>query len=105
MKKTAFALALVMALASSAAIACPGGKHGGGHMIEKMDTNKDGAVSKDEAMAFHGQKFDEMDADKDGKLTKEEGKAFMEKKKAEWEAKRADKKAAEGTVVKEEVKQ
>jgi hypothetical protein len=103
MKKTAFALALVMALASSAAIACPGGKRGG-HMMEKMDTNKDGAVSKDEAAAFHAQKFDEMDADKDGKLTKEEGKAFMEKKKAEWEAKRAEKKAAKDTV-KEEVKQ
>ena len=103
MKKTAIALALVLGLASTAALACPGHKGGKGMMMEKMDTNKDGAVSKDEALAFHGQKFDAMDANKDGKLTKEEGKAFMEAKKAEWKAKH-DAKEKTGAEVKTEVK-
>jgi len=41
-------------------------------MMKKMDSNKDGMVSKDEYMAFHEQKFDAMDKNKDKRVTQEE---------------------------------
>lgn len=53
---------------------------------EMMDTNKDGAVSKDEFHNAHMEKFKKMDANSDGKVTKEEKMAF---KKAQMEEKKA----------------
>jgi hypothetical protein len=54
---------------------------------DKMDTNHDGMVSKDEWNNFHGEMFDKIDANHDGKITKDEFKAkhmaMMEKHK-EW---------------------
>ncbi|MEO8365701.1 MAG: EF-hand domain-containing protein [Pseudoxanthomonas sp.] len=46
-----------------------------------VDTDKDGAISKQEAASNAGlsQVFDEADADTDGKLTAEEYKAFVSK--------------------------
>ncbi len=53
------------------------GKKGmGGMMMMRMaDTNKDGAVSRDEFLAAHAKHFDMADANKDGNLTPEERKA------------------------------
>ena len=53
------------------------GKKGmGGMMMMRMaDTNKDGAVSRDELLAAHAKHFDMADANKDGSLTPEERKA------------------------------
>ena len=56
------------------------GKRGGGHMGGRMmmqmaDTNKDGAISREEMTAAHARMFDMADANKDGKLTPEERKA------------------------------
>ncbi|MGE3689982.1 MAG: EF-hand domain-containing protein [Novosphingobium sp.] len=52
------------------------GHHGMGGMMQGMaDTNKDGAVSKDEFMAAHTAHFDRMDADHDGTVTVEERQA------------------------------
>lgn len=42
-----------------------------------MDTNKDGAVSREEAAAFHATQFQKMDANKDGRLNREESMAMM----------------------------
>jgi len=50
------------------------------YMWEQLDTNNDGAISKEESTAFSNKKFEEKDANKDGKITKEE-----------WESYRADK--------------
>ncbi len=46
-----------------------------------VDTDKDGAISKQEASSNAGlsQVFDQADADTDGKLTPEEYKAFVSK--------------------------
>ena len=46
-----------------------------------VDTDKDGAISKQEASSNAGlsQVFDQADADTDGKLTAEEYKAFVSK--------------------------
>lgn len=57
-----------------------GGGMGGGMMMMRMaDTNKDGAVSKDEFMAAATRHFDMADANHDGKLTPDERKAAHEK--------------------------
>ena len=67
-----------------------GGRHGGGAhdgkggmggkmMLRMADTNKDGAVSKDEFLAAHVKHFDMMDANHDGQLTQAERKAARQK--------------------------
>ncbi|MFZ5629425.1 MAG: hypothetical protein ACOY5B_09885 [Spirochaetota bacterium] len=60
----------------------PGRKGAGGmpgRMLEKMDTNQDGKVSKEEWQAHHEQRFAEMDADKDGSITAAEVKEHHSK--------------------------
>ena len=65
-----------------------GAMHGGGHggmgmmMLKMADTNKDGAVSRDEFVATHAKHFDMMDANHDGKLTKAERQAAHDKMRA-----------------------
>ena len=41
-------------------------------LFNSMDTNKDGAVSKQEYLDSHAKKFDAMDKNKDGKITADE---------------------------------
>ncbi len=71
-----------------------GGKHGkrgmhhGGGMIEKADTNKDGAVSRAEFDAVHAARFAELDTNADGMITKEEMQAVREAKRSKRRAER-----------------
>lgn len=51
----------------------------GGWMLEQMDQNKDGAVSKKEFDTFHSDHFKDMDANKDGKVTQDEMDAMRKK--------------------------
>ena len=66
----------------------PDGKHGAGRhgmgmmMLKMADTNKDGAVSRDEFLAAHAKHFDMMDTNHDGKLTKAERQAAHDKMRA-----------------------
>ena len=52
------------------------GHHGGGkgaaHKIKRMDTDGDGAVSKEEFMAHKEEKFNKKDENGDGVLTEDE---------------------------------
>ncbi len=66
------------------------GHHGWGHgrMLEKLDTDKDGAVSKEEFEAKRAADFAAADADRDGNVTQAELKAYHEKKAAERQAER-----------------
>lgn len=96
MKKLLMLTAAVFALQALPALAEDGAKdgHKRGDFFEKVDTNKDGQISKDEFMAADKDraenKFKEMDANGDGNVTKEEGKAHHEAKKAEWEKRKAE---------------
>lgn len=75
------------------------GHHKGQKMMERVDTNGDGVISKAEFMAKHEEMFVKMDADKDGELTKEEMKnareAMKEKMKERMENHKKMKKDAE----------
>ena len=65
-----------------------GRDHGRGHgkMLEKLDTNKDGAISKEEFAARRDGDFAAADTNKDGSVSAAEMKAFHEKKIAERKA-------------------
>ena len=83
------AMAVSLGLVSGAAMA----EHHEGHdkgakMMEKIDANGDGMVSRDEFLTKHEEKFNEMDADDDGNLTQEEMEAARKAMKEKWEAKK-----------------
>lgn len=59
------------------------GHHGKRPSFEELDTNADGAVSKDEMQAHMQARFADADADGDGKITREEMSARMEARQAE----------------------
>ena len=46
-------------------------------VLERMDTNKDGKISKDEAKNFIAQAFDRIDTNKDGFIDKDELRRFV----------------------------
>ncbi len=69
---------------------CGEGKCG----VAKMDTNKDGKVSKAEADAAHAQHFDQMDTNKDGFVDQAEWDAGHKGKEGSCGA---DKKGKEGS--------
>ncbi len=85
MKKLLMLSVAALALSVSAAFAEEGieGRPHRGDMFEKIDSDKDGAISKAEFTAFRDARFVEMDKDGDGKVAKEEGEAH----RAEWKAK------------------
>ncbi len=64
----------------------PEGKGGG--RFEKVDTNGDGFVTKEEMLTAHRDRIDKMfvklDTDKDGKLSKEELKKGHEEMRSKW---------------------
>lgn len=90
MKKLFYTAALMgaMAMPFSAALA---DHHKGdykGKMMEKVDTNGDGMISKEEFMARHEEQFAKMDADGDGNLTKDEMHSAREKMMDKWKDKK-----------------
>jgi len=98
--KTATKLLLVssalVALVGTAAIA---GHHKGGHdrdgsraerMMERLDADKDGRVTRDEMVAAATQRFTARDKDGDGVISAEDRKAFRAERRAERRATRFD---------------
>lgn len=74
-------------LAGQAYAEHPKGRHHGPRyekMMESIDTNKDGAITKEEHDVFTSARFKEMDTDGDGKVTKEELQKHHEEKMAKW---------------------
>jgi Ca2+-binding EF-hand superfamily protein len=77
MKRILFPVLLITTIASSA---FAGGKHGqpkgdakhGTHVFRHVDQNKDGKVTKEEAVAAATERFSRMDTNGDGTVTREE---------------------------------
>ena len=103
MKRTTFGLiltgGLAAALAASAIAEDRGaGMRGGKEMraqimaahIAKIDTNKDGKVSKEEATAYKKAMFKQADANGNGKVSQQELVAFREAEKARREKERQE---------------
>ena len=55
-----------------------------GKMMERIDTNGDGMISKAEFMAKHEEKFTKMDVNNDGLLSMEEMKEAKAEMKEKW---------------------
>ncbi len=60
-----------------------------GGLMKMADTNKDGTITKSEAVAAALAKFDTADTNRDGSVTAEERKAAKAQMRAAWQAKRA----------------
>jgi len=106
-------LAPAALLAADPAATTPpaGGPHGEGRWLSQLDTNHDGAVSKEEASAAAQARVDKMfanvDANHDGLITQEELRAAAQARRAEMKAKavarfKAADKNGDGFVTKEE---
>jgi Ca2+-binding EF-hand superfamily protein len=82
--KKLFLMAAVLgsvAMTSGAVLADNHGDHKKGKMMERVDTDGDGMISKAEFMAKHESKFMEMDVNGDGSLSKDEMKDSRQDRK------------------------
>lgn len=103
MKKLALAAILAgtttLGVAGFAAAERHGG-HGKGHMMEKLDTNGDGQISRAEVDALKAERFSRADANSDGSLTMDEMEAFheaeRERRKEERKQRRFERRDANG---------
>jgi EF hand domain-containing protein len=87
--KKLITISLLSALAlGGVALAQGPGHHG--RMLEKLDQNHDGKLTKAEVQNGALTRFNEIDANKDGKVTKEELTAHRQAKMAEHEARKDD---------------
>lgn len=83
----AMAVAAVMASPAARAEDVPmAGKPDGAHhgmMMEKMDADGNGLISREEFTKMHDERFTKMDTDADGSLSPEEMKKAWEEKRGE----------------------
>lgn len=87
--------ALVAIGGATSSLACDKCKGKGeykGKMFEMMDINKDGVITKAEALSKAEEKFDKTDTNGDGTITKEETKEHHKKMKKERKEDRKDRK-------------
>ena len=83
--KKLFLMAAVLGSVAITSGAVLADHHGGegkkGKMMERVDTDGDGQISKAEFMAKHDSKFVEMDSNSDGFLSKDEMKEARQDRK------------------------
>lgn len=101
MKKLTIAALIVVAVGSAAYTAMAQQQRGlGESMVEAVDANQDGNISKDEMLAHRAEKFASADTNGDSLVTAEEFEAFAiaerERKAAERRARRFAKLDADG---------
>jgi Ca2+-binding EF-hand superfamily protein len=106
------AIVFCFTFGSTLAFACPtkdGGKmhaQKGEKMCVSMDTNADGAITRDEFDAFHDKHFKKMDANGDGKISRDEADVGHKKMTGKDMDKRFDEADAnhDGSLTREEAK-
>ena len=88
MNKLLLSAIAISALSIGTTAAIAGHHEDGDHknkMMERIDTDGDGFISKAEFMAKHEEKFAKMDLNNDGKLAKDELEAAKAKMKEKWQ--------------------
>ena len=80
MKKTKWIIPAALATSLVAGVALAHGGGHGAHMFERMDTNKDGKITKAEATQAREKWFAEVDANKDKFITRAEAEKWKEAK-------------------------
>src|SRR5690606_42091053 len=81
----ASSFALTLAVTSIAAAGNHGhGKDRGALMFDRLDTNKDGVVSREEAKNVGDERFSRRDSNKDGAITEAEVKGAHEQRRGAW---------------------
>ncbi|MDF1608290.1 EF-hand domain-containing protein [Hoeflea sp. YIM 152468] len=100
MKKTllaTLAAAMIASVAFPAMAASQRGGHERGprlvHLMERFDTNKDGAVDLEEVSAHRQSMFESADTDKSGSLSQDELKAFGDMRKEMRQQNREERRA------------
>lgn len=88
MKRSLIAISLLSTLLLAGAALADGRDDGhpgrrGGEGFEKMDANRDGKLTLQEAKDAAAQRFSRLDTNKDGVVTKEEAAAVQQKRQAE----------------------
>lgn len=66
---------------------------GHGDMFAKLDANKDGVITRDEAIAAADARFAKLDTNGDGRITQDEMKARHDAMRAKWQQRRGDQSA------------
>lgn len=86
---------LVVAMDHSDDGARHGGRHGKfmGKMLERMDTDGDGAVSEAEFVEAHRERFARMDGNGDGQLERDEVRAHHKAMREQWRERRQEQEA------------
>lgn len=82
MRKRLLAAAVAIAALGGAGVAfaqaqtnAPAAPRGPGHMMERLDANNDGAVTRAEFDAAHQTRFTQLDTNRDGSISQEERRA------------------------------
>jgi len=89
LKTATLALAALAGLSLTApALAGPGDGPRGGRMLERLDSNGDGAVDQAEIKQMRQTLFQRLDADADGRVTKQEAQVAMDDAQARREERR-----------------
>ena len=103
MRKTtlilAGAMAFGLALASTASLSAGAQQSRHGKFFDKIDINKDGAITREEARAAQARRFERLDANQDGTVSLEEFQAIAERHFARYDLNR------DGRVTREEMAQ
>lgn len=83
MKKLLILSAAVLALSAGPALAAQKDRPQRSRMFQKLDSNTDGVITKEEFLSAHEAVFEKMDVNDDGEVTQKEVTA----KKKEWREK------------------
>jgi len=87
---------IALPLSASLLAAAPDHRPGPGMMLERMDTDGDGQITRTEYETAHGTRFSAMDTNNDGALTADEMNKMRQTKREEMRQRRFDRMDTDG---------